>query len=84
MKNKDDRPTKNRHPYYLLKVGDTKKEYYLSMLDKFIDEFLFSPTPELGDDSDDQCSSHENDDFEKNYSLCLLKYFFIFLDLRMQ
>ena len=54
---------------------------YLSVLDRFIDEFLFLPTPELGDE-DDQCTSHGDDDFVKKYSLCLLKYFFIFLDLK--
>ena len=81
MENKDGRPTKNRPPYYMLEVGDTKEEYYLSVLDRFIDEFLLLPTPELGDE-DDQCSSHGGDDFVKNYSLCLIKYFFIFLDLK--
>ena len=54
---------------------------YLSVLDRFIDEFLFLPTPELGHE-DDQCGSHGDDDFVKNYSLCLLKYFIIFLDLK--
>ena len=81
MENKDDHPTKNRLPYYLLEVGDTKKEYYLSVLDTFVDQFLFLPTPDLGDE-DDQCRSHDNGDFVKNYSLNLLKYFFIFLDLK--
>ena len=28
MENKDGRPTKNRPPYYMLEVGDTKEEYY--------------------------------------------------------
>ena len=72
MENKDDHPTKNRPPYYLLEVGDTKKDYYLSVLDKFVDEFLFLPTPDLGDE-DDQCRNHDNDDFVKNHSLNLLK-----------
>ena len=47
----------------------------------FIDEFLLLPTPDLVDDEDDQFSSHD-DDFVKNYSLCLRKYYFIFLDLK--
>lgn len=81
MENKDGRPTKNRPPYYMLEVGDTKEEYYLSVLDRFINEFLLLPTPELGDE-DDQCSSHGGVDFVKNYSLCLFKYFFSFLDLK--
>lgn len=82
MENKDGRIVGNRPPYHLLDVGDNKKEYYNSVLDKFIDEFLFLPTPVTVDGDDDQCSIDDNEDFVKNYSLCLLKYYFIFLDLK--
>ncbi|KAJ7374424.1 hypothetical protein OS493_007530 [Desmophyllum pertusum] len=45
MESKDGRPTRNRPPYYILDVGDNKKIYYNSVLDKFIDEYLIMPTP---------------------------------------
>ena len=58
METKNSRITKNRPPYHILDVGDNKTDYYNSVLDKFIDEFLTSePT---GDD-----------DFVMNYSLCV-------------
>ena len=39
-------------------------------------------TPNLCDEEDDICRSHDSDDYVKNYSLNLLEYFFIFLDLK--
>ena len=65
--------------YYILEVEDNKKEYFHSVLDKFIDEYLITPRP----DDEDECSSPDDDnDFVRNYSLCVLKYFFIFLDIK--
>ena len=40
METMDDCPTRNRPPYHVLDVGDNKRSYYHSVLDKFIDEFL--------------------------------------------
>ena len=63
-------------PYHVLDVGDNKKSYYHSVLDKFIDEFL-TPTPNI-----DVEGSSDNDDFVRNYSMCLLVYFFVYADLK--
>ena len=69
METKDNRITKNRPPYHILDVGDNKTEYYNSVLDKFIDEFLTSEP--IGDD-----------DFVMNYSLCVLRYFLLYYDFK--
>ena len=50
------------------------------MLDKSVDQFLIN-SPNDNDDDDEE-SSPTNNDFVRNYSLCLLKYFFIFLDFK--
>ena len=76
METMDDCPTRNRPPYHVLDVGDNKRSYYHSVLDKFIDEFL-TPGPNI-----DQQGSSDNDDFVRNYSMCLLKYFFVYADLK--
>ena len=77
METMDARPTRNRPPYHVLDVEDNKKGYYHSVLDKFIDEFLIIPAPDI-----DEGSSDNDDDFVRNYSMCLLKYFFVYADLK--
>lgn len=77
MDNKDSHITRNRPPYYVLDVGDNKEQYYNSVLDKFISEFLFTaPTNE----NEESCP--DDQDLVRNYSLCLLKYFFLFNDFK--
>ena len=78
MENKDGRPTKNRPPYHILDVGDHKRQYFHSVLDKFIDHFLLLPSPVPNGDED----FNPEEDFVSNYSLCLLKYFFILVDFK--
>ena len=66
MENKESPITKTRPPYHILDVGNNRKQYYDSVLDKFIDEFLFSaPTID-----DDEGSPQLPQDFVRNYSLC--------------
>ena len=67
METMDDCFTRNRPPYNVLDVGDNKRSCYHSVLDKFIDEFL-TPGPNI-----DEQGSSDNDDFVRNYSMCLLK-----------
>ena len=76
METMDDCPTRNRPPYHVLDVGDNKRSYYHHVLDKFIDEFL-TPCPNI-----DEQGSSDNDDFVRNYSMCLPKYFFVYPDLK--
>ena len=77
METTDARPTRNRPPYHVLDIEDNKKGYYHSVLDKFIDEFLIIPAPDI-----DEGSSDNDHDFVRNYSKCLLKYFFVYADLK--
>lgn len=70
-------PTKNRPPYYMLEVGNNKQVYYDSVLDKFMDQFLLQPTQDPVE--------HDpviDEDFVHNYSVCILKYFFLLLDFK--
>lgn len=80
MENKDGRIIKNRPLYHNLDVGDNKKVYFDSVLDKFIDEFHLLPSPSLVAEDDISCP--DDQDFVENYSLCLLKYYFILLDFK--
>ena len=84
MESKEDHIKRNRPPYYILEVDDNKKKYYDSVLDKFVDQFLINSPNDNDDDNDDddEESSPTNNDFVTNYSLCLLKYYFIFLDFK--
>ena len=79
MNGKDDQIVKNRPPYHIL-VGDNKKQYYDSVLSKFIDEIHL--LPHLASDDEDEISTPDDQDFVKNYSLSLLKYYFILLDFK--
>lgn len=77
METTDVCPTRNRPPYHVLDVEDNKKGYYQSVPDEFIDELLIIPAPDI-----DEGSSDNDDDFVRNYSMCLLKYFFVYADLK--
>ena len=80
MENKDGRVVKNRPPYHILGVGDSKKKYYDSVLNKLIDKFYLLPSPVLV--AEDDISYQDDEDFVENCSLRLLKYYFILLDFK--
>ena len=42
METKDGHITRNRPPYYILDVSENKRQYYDSVLNKFIDQFLIT------------------------------------------
>lgn len=48
---------------------------------KIIDEFVIIPNPDNPSDRNED-TSPENEDFIRNYSLCHLKYYFIFVDIK--
>ena len=77
MLDQNSQPTKNRPPYYILEVGNTKQVYYHSVLGKFIDQFLLQPTQDPT-----ECDPSNDEDFVYNYSTCILKYFFLLLDFK--
>lgn len=78
METKESPITQNRPPYYILEVGDQKQQYYDLVFDKFIDEFLLKEPITRGGDE----SLSDDKDFVRNYSLCLLKYYFLLCDLK--
>ena len=69
-------------PCHILDVGDNKKQYYDSVLSKFIDEIHLLPHLALASEDEDEISTPDDQDFVKNYSLCLLKYYFILPDFK--
>ena len=79
MRNTNGEIVKNGPPHHDLDEGDNKKKYFHSVLDKFIDEYFLLPII--------KCDPHilpspEDEDFVRNYSLCLLKYYSILLDYK--
>ena len=84
MENTKGQRIKNRPPYHILDVGDNKNKYFHSEMNKLIDEFfplphlLPTPVPE----NEEELPSPDVEDFIKNYSLCLLKYYLILLDYK--
>lgn len=56
-------------------MGNNKQIYFHSVLDKFIDQFLLQPTQYPVEHGSDE-------DFARNYSMCILKYFFLLLDFK--
>jgi len=79
---KKNRIVKNRPPYPILHAGYKKKQYYVSVLSKFIDEIHLLPHLALASEDEDGISTPNDQDFVKNYSLCLLNYYFILLDFK--
>ena len=73
MENIKGQRIKNRPPYHIIDVGDNKKKYFHSVMNKLIDEFFLLPH---------LLPSPDVEDFLKNYSLCLLKYYLILLDYK--
>ena len=74
MEEQDGNPIKHRPPQ---KVEEMEKEeiekYFEVVINEFIDEFLLGKVTD--NDSD-------NNDFVRNYSICLVQYFFILHDIK--
>ena len=74
MEEQDGNPIKHRPPQ---KVEEMEKEeiekYFEVVMNEFIDEFLLGKVAD--NDSDDN-------DFVRNYSICLVQYFFILHDIK--
>ena len=78
METKDSPITQNRPPHCISEVGNEKQQYYNLVFDKFTDEFhLKEPVTRGGDES-----LSDDKDFVRNYSLCLLNYYFLLCDLK--
>ena len=75
MQSKDDQPMKNVPSFHNIHVDDNRKKYFNEVLEKFVDTFL--PCKEAGSPSAD-----EQEDGVMNYSLSLLRYFFVIKDFK--
>ena len=74
----NDPPRKNNPPYRLMSAEDQKKAYWNEMLDIFINEHLITPgliSVEGNIGQNDE--SNESLDLVREYSLLLLKYYFL-------
>ena len=67
MEDQDGQPTKHTLPEKVKEMGREELEkYFEDVLNKFVDQFLLGKVTD--NDSDNQ-------DFVRNYSICLLQYF---------
>ena len=75
MKSKDDQPTKNTPAFHNIHVDDNRKKYLDEVSEKFVDTFLLCK-------EDGSPSADEQEDGVMNYSLSLLRYFFVIADYK--
>ena len=73
MASRDANPTKNIPPWHNISLGDNRKKYFDSVLDKFIINYLLPPN---------DSSPRNDEDWIMNYSLSLLKFYFIMVDFK--
>lgn len=86
MSTVSDPPRKNSPPYRLMSGEKHRKAYWDGMLDKFIDEHLITPgllyaEGKRQDDTPIELSN-ESPDLVREYSLLLLKYYFLVVDIK--
>jgi hypothetical protein len=82
MSTVSDPPRKNNPNYRLMSVEEQRSTYWDAMLDKFMNEHLTTPglVPVEGNMRQDDIaieSSNESADLVREYSLLLLKYYFL-------
>ncbi len=87
MSTVSDPPRKNSPPYRLMSVEEHRKAYWDGMLDTFIDEHLITPGMVSVDgntrqDETPSVFSSESPDLVREYSLLLLKYYFLVADIK--
>lgn len=82
MSTVSDPPRKNNPCYRLMSVEKQRSAYWDEMLDKFINEHLITPglvsvEGSIRHDDIPTDSSNESPDLGREYSLLLLKYYFL-------
>lgn len=87
MSTESDPPRKNSPPYRLMSVEEHRIAYWDGMLDNFINEHLITPDMISVDgntrkDETPSVLSSESPDLVREYSLLLLKYYFLFADIK--
>lgn len=78
METEEDRPKRNCPPYHLLYSADNKRQYLDVTLLAFINEYLLPPVNQANEEG----PPNPGPDYIRNYSLCILKYFFILMDFK--
>lgn len=86
MNTKEDTPTKNFPPLISLQGKEVRKEYFHSVIDKFIEDYilLIESANQTEDDSNSPSAIHQDDNEDKvnNYAVHLLKSFITLEDFR--
>jgi hypothetical protein len=80
MKSIDDSPTKHRPPFHNIHLGNNKECYFQDTLGTFVDEYLI-PSKKAGD-SRGATPERPEIDYVKEYSLCLLRYYFLLSSIK--
>jgi hypothetical protein len=75
MKSIDDHPSQHRPPFHNIHLANNKEMYFKEVLEKFVDEYLVLKR----DNRDSRLSTPEQPavDHVREYSICLLRYFFL-------
>jgi hypothetical protein len=97
MSTPNEIPKENRPPYHSLGMKDIKQQYFDGILDSWLDKYIFCqdinitepseeaditlPSREPVTESDSE-EHGQDQDYVTNYSLCLLKYFFLIVDFK--
>jgi hypothetical protein len=76
METTEDKPVCIMPPYSVVSGHGDKKAYFNHVMDKFVEEYLLPTTT-----NDDELMSDEQTDLVKEYSLCLLRYYFLFISI---
>jgi hypothetical protein len=76
MDTTEDKPGCNMPPCYVVSGHGDKEAYFNHVMDKFVEEYLLPTT------NDNELMSDEQTDLVKEYSLCLLRYYFLFIDIK--
>ena len=79
MEAKDDSPKCNIPPHDVVQGDGDKKLYFTTVMTKFVSEYLM-PSQHAPDS--DQLNEHQQPDLVREYSLCLLRLYFILVDLK--
>ncbi|CAB4034312.1 Hypothetical predicted protein [Paramuricea clavata] len=75
----DGSPSHNIPPYDVVQGNGDQKLYFDTILNKFVEEFLMPTTHDA--DSDEE-PDHQQPDRVREYSICLVRFFFILEDFK--
>ena len=76
----DDSPSHNIPPYDVVQGNGDQKLYFDTILNKFVEEYLMPTTHDA--DSDHEEPDDQQPDRVREYSICLVRFFFILEDFK--